>query len=63
MSETIDSIEIAPGIHWVGKRDPSSLFHANPYLRVFTGDDGRSLSTNVSRAASQIAFEYRANSR
>lgn len=28
-------IEIAPGTYWVGMRDPRSIFHANPYLRVF----------------------------
>ena len=28
-------VEIAPGTYWVGKRDPKSIFHANPYLRVF----------------------------
>lgn len=35
MLEVIDPLEIAPGVFWVGKRDPESLFHANPYLRVF----------------------------
>ncbi|MFT3772695.1 MAG: protein kinase [Minicystis sp.] len=28
-------VEIAPGTFWVGKRDPKSIFHANPYLRVY----------------------------
>ena len=31
-------VEIAPGVHWVGKRDPASIFHANPYVRVFESD-------------------------
>lgn len=35
--ETLDPVEIAPGTYWVGKRDPHSIFHANPYLRVFYG--------------------------
>lgn len=52
MSETIDSVEIAPGIHWVGKRDPGSLFHANPYLRLFTGPDGKALSILVDPGSS-----------
>ncbi len=39
MSEIIVPIEIAPGTYWVGKRDPHSIFHANPYLRVFRGND------------------------
>jgi serine/threonine-protein kinase len=33
-------IEIAPDTYWVGKRDPRSIFHANPYLRVFRGGAG-----------------------
>lgn len=39
MSEIIDSIEIAPDTYWVGKRDPQSIFFANPYLRCFRGAD------------------------
>lgn len=35
MSELQSSVEIAPGVYWVGKRDPAAIFHANPYLRVF----------------------------
>ena len=33
------AVEIAPGTYWVGMRDPKSIFHANPYLRVFDGGD------------------------
>ncbi len=40
MSEVIDSIEIAPRTYWVGKRDPQSIFFANPYLRCFASADG-----------------------
>ncbi len=35
MSEIIEPIEIAQGTYWVGRRDPNSIFYANPYLRVF----------------------------
>ena len=38
--ELIDPLEIAPGVFWVGKRDPEALFHANPYLRVFDDPGG-----------------------
>lgn len=34
-NEALSPVEIAPDTFWVGKRDPSSIFHANPYLRVF----------------------------
>lgn len=49
MSELIDSIEIAPNTYWVGKRDPKSIFHANPYLRIFRGqrEDGRTQEFNL----------------
>ncbi|MEZ4295361.1 MAG: protein kinase [Polyangiaceae bacterium] len=30
-----EPIQIAPGTYWVGMRDPRSIFHANPYLRVY----------------------------
>ncbi|MFO0593142.1 MAG: protein kinase [Polyangiaceae bacterium] len=30
-------IEIAPNTYWVGMRDPRSIFHANPFLRIFPG--------------------------
>jgi serine/threonine-protein kinase len=33
-------VEIAPDTWWVGKRDPKSIFHSNPYLRVFKGGAG-----------------------
>ena len=32
-------VEIAPETFWVGKREPGSIFHANPYLRRFRGTD------------------------
>lgn len=35
--EIVRPVEIAPNTHWVGKRDPRSIFHSNPYLRVFPG--------------------------
>ncbi|MCL2178816.1 MAG: hypothetical protein FWC28_04910 [Proteobacteria bacterium] len=35
MLDSITPVEIAPGTFWVGKRDPKSIFHANPYLRLF----------------------------
>jgi len=49
MSEVIESIEIAPNTHWIGKRDPGSIFHANPYLRTFRGEgaDGRLQQFNL----------------
>lgn len=40
MSEVIDSIEIAEDTYWVGKRDPQSIFFANPYLRCFKAANG-----------------------
>lgn len=52
MSEVIDTIEIAPDIHWVGKRDAASIFHSNPYLRVFTGKDGSQLSLLIDPGSS-----------
>lgn len=49
MSEVIHPVEIAPNTWWVGKRDPRSIFHANPYLRVFRGEgaDGRLQQFNL----------------
>lgn len=41
MSDTLTPVEIASGTYWVGKRDPHSIFHSNPYLRVFRGTDPR----------------------
>lgn len=40
----LEPFEFAPGSYWVGKREPGQVFFANPYLRVFqgqnpTGDD------------------------
>lgn len=35
LPDNMSPIEIAPSIYWVGMRDPKSIFHANPYLRVF----------------------------
>ncbi len=49
MSELIHPFEIARNTYWVGKRDPKSIFHANPYLRVFRGEapDGRVQQFNL----------------
>jgi flavorubredoxin len=33
----VESVEIADGTYWVGKRAEGSVFHANPYLRCFRG--------------------------
>ncbi|MFO0659958.1 MAG: hypothetical protein U0165_09035 [Polyangiaceae bacterium] len=41
MFDPLSPVEIAPGTFWVGKRDPKSIFHSNPYLRVFDGVDPR----------------------
>ena len=38
--EILLPIEIAKDTYWVGKRDPKSIFHANPYLRVFRQKSG-----------------------
>lgn len=38
MFDLQSSVEIASGVYWVGKRDPDSIFHANPFLRVFEND-------------------------
>lgn len=38
------AVEIAPGTYWVGKRTPGEIFHANPYLRVFQGQDAQGAS-------------------
>ena len=37
MFDAQQPLEIAPGVWWVGKRDPHAIFHSNPYLRVFEG--------------------------
>lgn len=37
---TTDAVEIAPGTYWVGRREKGSIFHANPYLRIFPGSNG-----------------------
>lgn len=49
MTELIHPFEIARNTYWVGKRDPKSIFHANPYLRVFRGEtaDGRTQQFNL----------------
>lgn len=39
MVDNISPVEIAEGTYWVGKREEDSIFHANPYLRVFEGED------------------------
>ncbi|MDC0748153.1 protein kinase domain-containing protein [Polyangium mundeleinium] len=38
--EVVSPIEIAKDTFWVGKRDPKSIFHANPYLRIFRPQPG-----------------------
>ncbi|MRG92321.1 protein kinase domain-containing protein [Polyangium spumosum] len=38
--EIVSPIEIAKDTFWVGKRDPKSIFHANPYLRIFRPKPG-----------------------
>jgi serine/threonine-protein kinase len=46
----INPIEIAPDTWWVGKRDPKSIFHANPFLRIFRGThptEGRPMQFNL----------------
>jgi glyoxylase-like metal-dependent hydrolase (beta-lactamase superfamily II) len=35
-----EPFELAPGVYWVGKRDPRNVFHANPYLRSWEGTVG-----------------------
>lgn len=42
MIDNISPVEIAEGTYWVGKREEDSIFHANPYLRVFEGEDAGS---------------------
>lgn len=44
MNELSLPVEIAPGTYWVGKRAPSNIFHANPYLRVFRSASGATSS-------------------
>ena len=39
MIDNISPVEIAEGTYWIGKREEDSIFHANPYLRVFEGRD------------------------
>lgn len=46
MVDNLAPVEIAEGTYWVGKRDPDSIFHANPYLRVFAGTDRHSGRAN-----------------
>ncbi|MCA9579305.1 MAG: hypothetical protein KC668_27945, partial [Myxococcales bacterium] len=45
----IESVEIADGTFWVGKRAEGGVFHANPYLRTFRGraDGGRESAFHV----------------
>lgn len=42
MIDNISPVEIAESTYWVGKREEDSIFHANPYLRVFEGEDASS---------------------
>lgn len=47
-NEVTEPISIAPGIHWVGKRQPGEVFYANPYLRVFRGNvNGKDRTFNM----------------
>lgn len=39
-SELDRPVEIAADTFWVGRRDPTALFHQNPYLRVFRDGHG-----------------------
>ncbi|WP_224368829.1 hypothetical protein [Hyalangium versicolor] len=39
-------VEIAPETFWVGKREPGSIFYANPYLRRFRGVDPKTQKQN-----------------
>lgn len=39
-------VEIAPETFWVGKREPGSIFYANPYLRRFRGMDPKTQRQN-----------------
>ncbi|MBK9260434.1 MAG: protein kinase [Polyangiaceae bacterium] len=42
--EIVSPVEIAKDTYWVGKRDPRSIFHANPYLRIFRPQKGSGAS-------------------
>lgn len=48
-NDMLHPIEIAPQTYWVGKRDPRSIFHANPFLRIFqhADTDGRTSQFNL----------------
>lgn len=39
MLDNLTPVEIAEGTYWVGKRDDEGMFHANPYLRLYTGTE------------------------
>ena len=41
-------VEIAPRTYWVGRREPGSVFFANPYLRLFEGEDDQGRSRTYS---------------
>lgn len=45
MNDPTAPVEIAQDTYWVGKRDASSIFHANPYLRIFRSPTGQGTSS------------------
>jgi serine/threonine-protein kinase len=45
--DNVSPVEFAPDTYWIGKRDPRSIFHANPYLRVFRGAPGGASQYNL----------------
>lgn len=47
MSDNVESVEIAQDTYWVGRRDPGSIFFANPYLRVFRSGGSKSKQINL----------------
>lgn len=38
--DNVAPVEFARDTYWIGKRDPRSIFHANPYLRIFRRPGG-----------------------
>ena len=52
MSEVIDAIEIAEGTYWVGKREKASIFHCNPFLRVFKNEEGKAMNLLIDPGSS-----------
>lgn len=39
MLDNLTPVEIAENTYWVGKRDDEGMFHANPYLRLYSGTE------------------------